>query len=111
MDGSRAARAIWWHLKSIVFGGLDGILTSFAIVLARMGPSSAQSQCWRWVYPMCWQMRSRWAQAIPVIALVAFPYVTKEREREARASNYPAGGIAEMVSSPSLEDVAKTRRL
>ena len=86
------------RLKGIVFGGLDGILTSFAIIAgsvgARLGP----------VPMLALGISNVLADALSMGAGEFLSsrsynaYVRKEREREAwELQNYPAGEIAEMV--------------
>ena len=86
------------RLKGIVFGGLDGILTSFAIIAgshgAHLGP----------VAMLALGVSNVLADALSMGAGEYLSsrsynsYVRKEREREAwELQNYPAGEIAEMV--------------
>ena len=86
------------RLKGIVFGGLDGSLTSFAIIAgshgAHLGP----------VAMLALAVSNVLADALSMGAGEYLSsrsynsYVRKEREREAwELQNYPAGEIAEMV--------------
>ena len=86
------------HLKSIVFGGLDGILTSFAIIAGSHGAKLSP------VSMLALGVSNVLADALSMGAGEFLSsrsynaYVTKEREREAwELQNYPAGEIAEMV--------------
>ena len=86
------------HLKSIVFGGLDGILTSFAIIAGSHGAKLSP------VSMLALGVSNVLADALSMGAGEFLSsrsynaYVAKEREREAwELQNYPAGEIAEMV--------------
>ena len=86
------------HLKAIVFGGLDGILTSFAIIAGSVGANLSP------VAMLALGISNVLADALSMGAGEFLSsrsynaYVIKEREREAwELQNYPAGEIAEMV--------------
>lgn len=86
------------QLKGIVFGGLDGILTSFAIIAGSVGANLSP------VAMLALGVSNVLADALSMGAGEFLSsrsynaYVTKEREREAwELQNYPAGEIAEMV--------------
>ena len=86
------------HLKAIVFGGLDGILTSFAIIAGSVGANLGP------VAMLALGISNVLADALSMGAGEFLSsrsynaYVTKEREREAwELQNYPAGEIAEMI--------------
>lgn len=86
------------RLKGIVFGGLDGILTSFAIISGSVGASLGP------VAMLALGVSNVLADALSMGAGEYLSsrsynsYVRKEREREAwELQNYPAGEIAEMV--------------
>lgn len=85
-------------LKGIVFGGLDGILTSFAIISGSVGASLSP------VAILAIGISNVLADALSMGAGEFLSsrsynsYVRKEREREAwELQNYPAGEVAEMV--------------
>ena len=86
------------RLKGIVFGGLDGILTSFAIISGSVGANLGP------VAMLALGVSNVLADALAMGAGEFLSsnsynsYVRKEREREAwELQNYPAGEIAEMV--------------
>jgi len=86
------------QLKGIVFGGLDGILTSFAIIAGSVGANLSP------VAMLALGVSNVLADALSMGAGEFLSsrsynaYVTKEREREEwELQNYPAGEIAEMV--------------
>ena len=86
------------RLKGIVFGGLDGILTSFAIIAGGVGAHLDP------VALLALGVSNVLADALSMGAGEFLSsrsynnYVRKEREREAwEMENYPAGEIAEMV--------------
>ena len=86
------------RLKGIVFGGLDGILTSFAIIAGSVGAKLSP------VAMLALGVSNVLADALSMGAGEFLSsrsynsYVRKEREREAwELENYPAGEIAEMV--------------
>ena len=86
------------RLKSIVFGGLDGILTSFAIISGSVGAQLGP------VPMLALGVSNVLADALSMgvgeyLSSRSYnSYVRKEREREAwELQNYPAGEIAEMV--------------
>ena len=86
------------RLKGIVFGGLDGILTSFAIISGSVGASLGP------VAMLALGVSNVLADALSMGAGEYLSsrsynsYVRKEREREAwELENFPAGEIAEMV--------------
>ena len=111
MEASRAAHSVsvngmaveqheqsGGRLKGIVFGGLDGILTSFAIISGSVGASLGP------VAMLALGVSNVLADALSMGAGEYLSsrsynsYVRKEREREAwELQNYPAGEIAEMV--------------
>ena len=86
------------RLKGIVFGGLDGILTSFAIISGAVGAQLGP------VHMLALGVSNVLADALAMgageyLSSCSYnSYVRKEREREAwELQNYPAGEIAEMV--------------
>ena len=85
-------------LKAIVFGGLDGILTSFAIISGAVGAKLGP------VPMLALGVSNVLADALSMgvgefLSSRSYnKYVRKERERESwELQNYPAGEIAEMV--------------
>lgn len=86
------------RLKSIVFGGLDGILTSFAIIAGSVGAKLGP------VAMLALGVSNVLADALSMGAGEFLSsrsynnYVRKERDREMwELTNYPQGEIAEMV--------------
>jgi len=86
------------RLKGIVFGGLDGILTSFAIISGSVGANLGP------VAMLALGISNVLADALSMgvgefLSSRSYnAYVRKEREREAwELQNFPAGEIAEMV--------------
>lgn len=86
------------RLKGIVFGGLDGILTSFAIISGSAGANLSPGAM------LALGVSNVLADALSMgtgewLSSRSYnSYVRKEREREAwELENYPAGEIAEMV--------------
>ena len=86
------------QLKGIVFGGLDGILTSFAIIAGSVGANLSP------VAMLALGVSNVLADALSMgvgefLSSRSYnAYVTKEREREEwELQNYPAGEIEEMV--------------
>ena len=86
------------RLKAVIFGGLDGILTSFAIISGCVGAKLAP------VAVLALGVSNVLADALSMgagefLSSRAYnAYVMKERDREAwELQNFPAGEIAEMV--------------
>jgi VIT1/CCC1 family predicted Fe2+/Mn2+ transporter len=96
------------HIKSIVYGGLDGIITTFAVVAGATGGHLDSSVI------LILGVANLWADALSMGAGDALScraeneMVLREREREQwEMKNYPEGEISEMIEVYSKRGLTK----